>query len=101
MGLIPIPATPPLLDEIPGANVAPFDLTLPGIRLVQQWIRHQRAVVMVLHQGMRLEGRLLWKDPMALALQLRDGEDPVLVQRRSVALIHPAEVSLETTPEAP
>ena len=81
--------------------MATFDLTLPGIRLVQQWIRHQRAVVMVLHQGLRLEGRLLWQDPMTLALQLPNNQEPVLVQRRSVALIHPAEVSLETTPEAP
>lgn len=76
--------------------MAPFDPTLPSTRLVQQWIRRQQPLVVVLHQGRRLEGRLLWQDPMVLALQLRDGQDPVLVQRQSIALIHPAAVSLET-----
>ena len=77
--------------------MATFDLTLPSVRLLQQWIRRQRAVVMVLHQGQRLEGRLLWQDPMMLALQLPDNQEPVLVQRQSVALIHPAAVRLEQT----
>ena len=92
-----IPA-PPLLDNTSESNVVPFDPTLPSIRLVQQWIRRQQALVMVLHQGQRLQGQLLWQDPMALALRLHEGEEPVLVQRPSIALIHPAEVSLETAP---
>lgn len=87
---------PPLLDNTPGDAMAPFDPTLPSTRLVQQWIRRQRPLVVMLHQGRCLEGRLLWQDPVALALQLHDGLEPVLVQRRSVALIHPAAVSLET-----
>ncbi|MDE0646518.1 MAG: hypothetical protein OXI08_00290 [Cyanobacteria bacterium MAG IRC4_bin_6] len=87
---------PPLLDNTPGPAMAPFDLTLPSTRLVQRWIRRQQPLVVVLHQGRRLEGRLLWQDPTALALQLRDGQDPVLVQRQSIALIHPAVASSET-----
>jgi len=87
---------PPLLDNTATTAMAPFDPTLPSTRLVQQWIRRQQPLVVVLHQGCCLEGRLLWQDPVALALQLRDGLEPVLVQRRSVALIHPAAVSLET-----
>ena len=96
MGLTRPPATPQLLDNTPGPNTASFDLTLPSIRLVQQWIRRQQPLVMVLHQGQRLQGQLLWQDPMAMALQLREGQEPVLIQRWSVALIHPATVSLET-----
>ncbi|KKZ11167.1 MAG: hypothetical protein TH68_09180 [Candidatus Synechococcus spongiarum 142] len=68
------------------------------MRLVQQWIRRQQVLVMMLHQGQRLEGRLLWQDPMALAIQLHDGQEPVLVQRQSIALMHPAAVSLEMAP---
>lgn len=91
-------SSPPLLDNTPDPNLASFDPTLPSIRLVQQWIRRQQALVMVLHQGMRLEGRLLWQDPTAMALQLHDAQEPVLVQRRSIAFIHPAAVSPETAP---
>ena len=81
--------------------MVPFDSTLPSIRLVQQWIRRQQVLVMVLHQGQRLEGQLLWQDPMALALQLHEGQEPMLVQRQSIALIHPAAVSLETVRSSP
>ena len=35
---------------------------------------------------------------MALALRLHEDQEPVLVQRPSIALIHLAEVSLETAP---
>ena len=84
-----------MLDHAPGPSGATFDPTLPSIRLVQQWIRQQRPVVMVLHQGLRLQGQLLWQDPMALALRLHDDQEPVLVQRRSIALIHPEAVNLE------
>ena len=84
-----------MLDNNSGPNVAPFDSTLPGIRLVQQWIRQQQTLVLMLHQGLRLEGRLLWQDPMVLALQLQDGQAPVLVQRQAILLIHPADVNPE------
>ena len=87
-----------MLDTIPGPNEVPFDPTLPSIRLVQQWIRRQQTLVMVLHQGQRLQGQLLWQDPIALALQLHEGQDLVLVQRQSIALIYPAAVSLEAVP---
>ena len=95
MGLTP---TPPLLDNTPAPNAAPFDSTLPSIRLVQQWIRRQQVLVMMLHQGQCLEGRLLWQDPVVLAIQLHDDQEPVLVQRQSIALMHPAAVSLEMAP---
>ncbi|MXW41470.1 MAG: hypothetical protein F4Z75_10110 [Synechococcus sp. SB0668_bin_15] len=78
--------------------MAPFDSTLPNIRLVQQWIRRQQVLVVVLHQGRRLEGRLLWQDPMALALQLHEDQEPVLVPRQSIALMHPAPLSPEAAP---
>ena len=87
-----------MLDHAPSPNGATFDTTLPSIRLAQQWIRQQRPVVVVLHQGLRLQGQLLWQDPMALALQLHEDQEPVLVQRQSIALIHAAAVSLEKTP---
>ena len=95
MGLDATPPTSPLLDNTPGPNGTPFDSTLPSIRLVQQWIRQQQPVVTVLHQGLRLQGQLLWQDPMVLALQLHQDQEPVLVQRQSIALIHLAAVSLE------
>lgn len=98
MGPDPHCSNTPLLDNTPGANMAPFDSTLPSIRLVQQWIRRQQVLVVVLHQGRRLEGRLLWQDPMALAFQLHEDQEPVLVPRQSIALMHPAALSPEAAP---
>ena len=66
-----------------------FDPSLPGIRLIQSWIREQRVIGIELNDGRRLDGRLAWQDPQYFALQREENEDPVLISRRAVLTIRP------------
>ena len=72
----------------------PLDLSLPSVRLAQQWIRRQQPVVLLLSCGLQLHGRLLWQDPAVLALQQHGSEELVLVQRLAVSLMHTATTTL-------
>ena len=66
-----------------------FDPNLPGIRLIQSWIREQRVLGIELNDGGRLDGRLVWQDPQYFALQREDNDDPVLINRLAVITIRP------------
>ena len=66
-----------------------FDPSLPGIRLIQSWIREQRVLGIELNDGGRLDGRLVWQDPQYFALQREDNDDPVLINRQAVITIRP------------
>ena len=66
-----------------------FDPSLPGIRLIQSWIREQRVLGIELNDGSRLDGRLVWQDPQYFALQREDNDDPVLINRQAVITIRP------------
>ena len=66
-----------------------FDPSLPGIWLIQSWIREQRVIGIELNDGRRLDGRLAWQDPHYLALQREDSVDPVLINRVAVLTIRP------------
>ena len=41
----------------------PLNPSLPGIRLIQSWVRDEIPLSLELADGLRLEGRLLWRDP--------------------------------------
>ena len=64
-----------------------FDPSLPGIRLLQSWIRDQRTLSVELSDGKRIDGRLTWQDPLYLAVQRDDASDPILVNRQLVLTI--------------
>ncbi|MGB1195268.1 MAG: Hfq-related RNA-binding protein [Synechococcus sp.] len=64
-----------------------FDPSLPGIRLLQSWIRDQRTLSVELRDGKRIDGRLTWQDPLYLAVQRDDASDPILVNRQLVLTI--------------
>ena len=66
-----------------------FDPSLPGIRLIQSWIREQRVLGIELNDGGRVDGRLVWQDPQYFALQREDNDDPVLINRLAVITIRP------------
>ena len=64
-----------------------FDPSQPGIRLLQQWIRRQMAIQVDLAGGGQLSGFPVWVDADFLAVQVDGVGEPVLVNRRAIALI--------------
>ena len=68
-----------------------FDTSLPGVRLLQQWIRQRRPLRLHLASGRGLEGRLIWQDPEFLALLPPQAERPHLVARRRLEWVEPLE----------
>ena len=67
----------------------PLNPSLPGIRLIQSWVRDEIPLSLELADGLRFEGRLLWKDPEFLALERPGSSQPVLINRRAVLIIRP------------
>ena len=67
----------------------PLNPSLPGIRLIQSWVRDEIPLSLELADGLRLEGRLLWQDPEFLALERPGWSQPVLINRRAVLIIRP------------
>ena len=68
-----------------------LDTTLPGVRLLQQWIRQRRQLQILLAGGRELQGRLLWQDTEFLALLSTGRDRPDLLGRSRVELISPIE----------
>ena len=44
-------------------ETAPLDPSLPGVRMLQNWIREGLAVSIAILDQERIEGRLIWQDP--------------------------------------
>jgi len=68
-----------------------LDTSLPGVRLLQQWIRQRRQLHILLAGGRELQGRLLWQDTEFLALLTTGRDRPDLLGRSRVELISPIE----------
>ncbi|MBM5802959.1 MAG: hypothetical protein FJ078_02380 [Cyanobacteria bacterium K_DeepCast_35m_m2_155] len=66
-----------------------LDTTQPGIRQIQDWIRHSTAVRVLLNNGHELEGLLRWQDLRYFALASGEEQPLTLINRDSVALIRP------------
>jgi host factor-I protein len=66
-----------------------LDTTQPGIRQIQDWIRHATPVRLMLNNGHELEGQLRWQDLRYLALVAGESQPLTLLNRESVALIRP------------
>jgi hypothetical protein len=66
-----------------------LDTTQPGIRHIQNLIRHNTAVRVLLSNGHELEGTLRWQDLRYLALCPAEGQPLILVNRDAVSLIRP------------
>ncbi len=66
-----------------------LDTTQPGIRHIQNLIRHTTAVRLLLNSGHELEGTLCWQDLRYLALSPGEDQPLTLINRESVAVIRP------------
>ncbi|AII43462.1 hypothetical protein KR100_08820 [Synechococcus sp. KORDI-100] len=67
----------------------PLDPSLPGIRLLQSWIRDQVTLSLDVVGLDRIEGRLVWQDPEFLAVEPARGGQLFLVSRHQIAVIRP------------
>ena len=68
-----------------------LDTSLPGVRLIQQWIRQRRQLQVQLASGSKLVGRLLWQDPEFYGLECAGKDGPQLLNRARVESILPLE----------
>lgn len=64
-----------------------MNTNLPGVRLLQQWIREKQELRIQLPDGSALEGFLQWQDPEFLALIAEGKELPELLSRSHVVRI--------------
>ena len=68
-------------------ETTPIDPSLPGVRMLQGWIREQLPLSIDLVSNERIEGRLVWQDPEFFAIERPGAHRPVLVSRRHVTVI--------------
>ncbi|QEY31713.1 hypothetical protein EVJ50_05095 [Synechococcus sp. RSCCF101] len=66
-----------------------LDPSLPGVRQLQQWIREKRAVSIELPNGRMVEGTIRWQDTEFIALSMKAGRGPLMINRRTLSLIRP------------
>lgn len=66
-----------------------LDPSLPGVRLLQSWIRQRTPLVVQLLDGRQFDGSLDWQDPEFLALRGVEDPQPFLIRRGAVAVIRP------------
>ena len=68
-------------------ETSPLDPSLPGVRLLQSWIREQLPVSIAVVGQESIEGRLIWQDPEFLAIERVGARRPVLINRRQISVI--------------
>ncbi len=68
-------------------ETSPLDPSLPGVRLLQAWIREQLPISVDVIGSERIEGRLIWQDPEFLAIERHASARPTLVNRRQISVI--------------
>ena len=68
---------------------SPLNPSLPGVRLLQHWIREKRPLSIDVIGHERWEGRLIWQDPEFLALEVNNSSEPTLINRSQVSIIRP------------
>ena len=65
---------------------SPLDPSLPGVRLLQRWIREQLCSIAVAGKE-TIEGRLILQDHEFLAIERAGSCRPVLINRRQISVI--------------
>ena len=68
-------------------DTSPLDPSLPGVRLLQSWIREKSPISVEVLGAERVEGRLVWQDSEFLAIERNAGSRLILVNRRQVCVI--------------
>jgi len=64
-----------------------FDPSQPGVRQLQHWIRQGTSLGIELIGGTSITGLPRWVDADFLALQTESSGEPVLLNRRAIAVI--------------
>ena len=54
-------------------DTSPLDPSLPGVRLLQSWIREKNPISVEVLGAERVEGRLVWQDSEFLAIERNAG----------------------------
>ena len=67
-------------------ETSPLDPSLPGVRLLQSWIREHPISIAVVRQE-PIEGRLIWQDSEFLAIERAGASRPVLINRQQISVI--------------
>ena len=70
-------------------ETTPLDSSLPGVRLLQSWIRARCPLSIAVLGAARRAGRLVWQDPEFLAIERPGAQRPVLIGRRQICVIRP------------
>ena len=68
-------------------ETSPIDPSLPGVRLLQSWIREQLPLSIGVVGQEPIEGHLIWQDPEFLAIERAGTSRPVLINRRQISVI--------------
>ena len=68
-------------------ETSPLDPSLPGVRLLQSWIREQLPLSIGVVGQEPIDGRLIWQDPEFLAIERAGTSRPVLINRRQISVI--------------
>ena len=68
-------------------GMSPLDPSLPGVRLLQTWIRERSPISVDVIGADRIEGRLVWQDSEFLAIERSSGGRPTLINRHQVCVI--------------
>ena len=68
-------------------ETSPLDPSLPGVRLLQSWIREQLPLSIGVVGQEPIEGHLIWQDPEFLAIERAGTSRPVLINRRQISVI--------------
>jgi host factor-I protein len=79
------------------ASQPELDTNLPGVRLLQEWIRVGLVLQLEMANGSLHEGILQWQDPEFLALQSVGSEWPKLIKRSQVSQISSLGLAKEPT----
>ena len=70
-------------------TAASLDTSMPGVRLLQAWIRSKQVLSLQLSGGSQLEGSLVWQDLEFYAIRQGHDDPPFLVRRDCVAVLRP------------
>ena len=70
-------------------DTSPLNPSLPGVRLLQHWIREQRPLSIDVIGHERWEGRLIWQDPEFLALEVNNSSEQTLINHSQVSINRP------------
>ena len=76
----------PVLPPNP-METSPLDPSLPGVRLLQSWIREQLPLSIGVVGQEPIEWRQIWQDPEFLTIERAGASRPVLINWHQISVI--------------